>query len=71
MDYWQVNLFVEERCADIRREVAAFRLAQQVMPEPSWFAYGMLSLGLWLVAVGENLCRRYEIGGRKTALNGF
>jgi hypothetical protein len=71
MDYWQVNLFVDERCADIRREVDSFRLAGQAAPENGWFAQRMLSLGTWLVSVGEDLCQRYDMSKTETALNGF
>lgn len=71
MDYWIVNLFVEERCADIRREVESFRQARFAIPETGWFSQRMLSLGLWLVAVGKNLCQRYEISETNTALNSF
>ena len=71
MDYWQVNLFVEERCADIRREIDAYRMTQQATPENGWFAQSMHSLGLWLVTIGEDLCQRYDMSKTKTALNGF
>lgn len=71
MDYWQMNLFVDERCADIRREIDAYRMARQATSENGWFAQSMLSLGFWLVTIGEDLCRRYDISKTKTALNGF
>ena len=71
MDYWHVTVFVNERCADIQREVASFRQANQVQTNVGWFELRMLSLGLWLVAVGERLCQRYEIKERNTVLNGF
>ena len=72
MEYWHVTtIFVAERRADIRREVALFRLMNQARTDVGWFGQRMLSLGFWLVAVGERLCQRYEISERKTILNGF
>jgi hypothetical protein len=72
MEYWHVTtVFVAERCADIRREVASYRQANQARTNVGWFEQRMLSLGLWLVAVGERLCQRYEVNERKTVLNGF
>ena len=71
MDYWHVNVFVPERCADIRREVASFRQRRQALPDVGWFGQRMLSLGLWLVSVGESLCQRYEVNETKTLLKGI
>jgi len=72
MEYWHVTtIFVAERRADIRREVAFYRQMNQARPDVGWFGQSMLSLGFWLVAVGERLCQRYEISERKTILNGF
>jgi hypothetical protein len=72
MEYRRVmNIFVAERCADIRREVESFRLMNQTRPDVGWFGHRMLSLGLWLVAVGERLCQRYDVSERKTILNEF
>ena len=72
MEYWHfTTVFVAERCADIRREVASNRQANQARTNVGWFEQRMLSLGLWLVAVGERLCQRYEVNERKTVLNGF
>jgi len=71
MDGWYISLLVAERCADIRRDVASFHQAQQAQPGIKWFSQRMLSLGLWLVAIGESLCQRYEMNERKTVLKGF
>ena len=71
MDYWHVNVFVPERCADIRREITAFRQVSQALPDVGWFGQRMLSLGMWLVAVGERLCQRYEVNETKTIFKGI
>jgi len=72
MDYnWHVEVFIVERCADIQREITSFRQTRQVLPDVGWFGKNMLSLGLWLVAIGERLCQRYEVSETKTVLNGF
>lgn len=67
MNYWHETLFVEERCADIRREVARNRQIRQAQLGQGWFGQRMLSLGIWLVSVGEHLCRRYETAETPTA----
>ena len=71
MDFWYVNVFVVERCADIRRDVAEYRQLQQALPDRGWFGQRMLLLGLWLVDVGESLCQRYGVSGVNPALKGF
>ena len=68
MNYWLETVFVIEHYADIRREVASYNLLRQAQPERNWFEQRMLYLGLWLVAVGERLCQRYETTGTRTAL---
>ena len=71
MNYWLETLLAAERCAEIRREVASCRQARQAQPGRGWFGQRMLSLGLWLVVVGERLCQRYETAETQTALTGI
>jgi len=60
MNYWRETIYVEERCADIRSEVERNRQMRQAQLGQSWFGQRMLSLGIWLVSVGERLCQRYK-----------
>ncbi len=71
MDFWLVNVFTVERCADIRREVTSFHQMSQALSDIGWFGQRMLSLALWLVAVGERLRQRYEMSETKTSFNGI
>ena len=73
MDYWlaNVNVIATERCADIRREIATYHLSHSALSNTRWFEQRMLSLGLWLVAVGERLRQRYEISETKTSFTGI
>jgi hypothetical protein len=68
MNYWHVEVYVEERCADIQREVASLRQVRQATADIGWFEQRIFSLGLWLVAIGERLCQRYETTGTKASL---
>jgi len=67
MNYWLETVYTEERCADIRREVIRNRQIRQAQGGRSWFGQRMLSLGIWLVSVGERLCRHYDTTEPPTA----
>ncbi len=66
MNYWLETVVTEERCADIRREVVRNRQIRQAQPGQSWFGQRMLSLGIWLVSVGERLRQRYDTNETRT-----
>jgi len=71
MNYWPVEVYTAERCADIRREVASDHQMRSALSNTGWFEQRMLSLGLWLVIVGERLRQRYEICETNTSFNGI
>lgn len=71
MNYWVINAFVPERCADIRADVETHRQMHTAQPNSRWFEQRMLSLGLWLVVVGKLLQQRYEMRETKRSLNGI
>ncbi len=60
MNCWLETIYIQERRADIQREVEQYRQISQAQLGQSWFEQRMLSLGIWLVSVGERLCQRYK-----------
>ncbi len=62
MEGLQLELAAEERRQQLIRTIRQVRLEQEVERSsfrPGWFARGMVSVGLWMIAYGERLRQRY------------
>jgi hypothetical protein len=62
MDGLQLEVMAEERRLQLIHAMRQVRLEQGVernSSRPGWFARSMVSVGLWMIAFGEQLRRRY------------
>lgn len=65
MEYWKMEQRAEENRAQIQHEFAVLRLQQDALrtslSKQGWFARNMVTLGTWMVSIGERLRKHYKV----------
>jgi len=59
-----IEILVEEHCADFRREMEKYRLEREAQStkarKPNWLDHRIHDLSIWMVATSERLYQRYH-----------